>query len=154
MIPSTLTYSWPAVTGSFLYPWQTEMGEGDGWGKRNWLARQYSSSSSIPAKTNHLPDTSHRCHWSQLYFSEHTTCLSSGGGSFQAPFWDLPFHSLLIMHFSLLTKGQWSFMEGKMCRGNAEHTMCIITYHKTEQKPKGKVYFPQNSLSSISSHNW
>lgn len=29
-----------------------------------------------------------------------------------------------------------------------------VYYHKTERKPKGKVYFPQNSFSSISSQNW
>lgn len=45
-------------------------------------------------------------------------------------------------------------MKGRMCRGNTGHTMCIITYHKAEQKPKGKVYFPQNSFGSVSSHNW
>lgn len=151
MIPSTLTYSWPAVTGSFLYPWQTEMGRGtDGGSEIDWL------DSIAPLAAFLLKPTTSQ---TQVIDATDHSCISVNtlhvwARVVGAPFWDLPFHSLLIMHFSLLTKGQWSLMEGKMCRGNTEHTMCIITYHKTEQKPKGKIYFPQNSLSSISSHNW
>lgn len=135
MIPSTLTYSWPAVMRSFLYPWRVQMGGK----KRNCLARQHNSSSSIPAKAERTSQTQYlRGHWWHLDFSEHTPCLCLGGGGFQVQFWHLPCHALLIKHFSLLIKSD------RRKNGQGEYWAYHAYYHfitRYNRNQKGKFVF-------------
>lgn len=118
--PTTLTYSWPTVLGSFSYPWKAWTG-----GKKR-ETDQLDGTATLAAlllKHNNLTDTNQRWYCSHLDFSEYLTCLTLGGGCFRAQFWDLPFHSLLIMHFFLLIKLVDS--DGR-CRENTGHIMRII----------------------------
>lgn len=100
--PSTLTQSTTCsrVILVSLIGWN---GAGDLRGETDQLDGT-ATLAALLLKQNNLTDTNQGCYCSHLDFSEHPTCLGLGVGCFWAQFWDSPFHSLLIMHFSLLIK--------------------------------------------------
>lgn len=64
-----------------------------------------------------------------------TQYLSFGGGGFQFQLWDLPFHSFLIMHFSLLIKldGRKNVQRGIL---GVSCILSFITRYNKDQKAK------------------
>lgn len=87
-------------------------------------------------KQNHLTDTNQGCYCSHPGLGEHPACPSLGAGGFRPQSGDLPFHSLLVMHFSLLIKKLVESDGRKNVQGEywAHHAYYYISQGITETK--------------------
>lgn len=90
----------------------------------------FSSSSPVEAKPPHRNNSE-----VLLVTPDLSECLSLGGGGFQAQFWELLFHSSLIMHLSLFIK-LVKFDGRKNVQGEywAYHAYDHMSQDKTETK--------------------